>query len=110
VAVNQVNLHQIETTRLVQRVKIAPEREGAGGERMTKNIEAYLLCVTQVGLEHQVAETLQSMEGVVSAEVVYGEFDIVTTIEAPDLRSLDAAITKLRQVTGIVRTMTLIAG
>lgn len=79
-------------------------------KRMAKNIEAYLLCVTQVGLEHQIAATLQSMDRVVSAEVVYGEFDIVTTIEAPDLRSLDAAITKLRQVTGIVRTMTLIAG
>ncbi len=77
---------------------------------MCAKVTSYVLVVTEVGKEHEVAEELLNIEGVTVAQTVYGEFDVMTKVDCENLKDLDAAITKIRKIQGIIRTMTLISG
>jgi len=77
---------------------------------MCAKVTSYVLVVTEVGKEHEVVQELQKIEGVTIAQTVYGEFDVITKVESDNLKDLDAAITKIRKIGGIIRTMTLISG
>ena len=77
---------------------------------MPKNVVGYVLVVTEVGKEHEVVKDILKIDGLVEAQTVYGEFDILCRAECEDLKSLDTAITKVRKIQSVIRTMTLIAG
>ena len=77
---------------------------------MCPKVTSYVLVVTEVGKEHEVVQELLRIEGVTIAQTVYGEFDVITKVECDNLKDLDAAITKIRKIGGIIRTMTLISG
>ncbi|MCJ7635305.1 Lrp/AsnC ligand binding domain-containing protein [Candidatus Bathyarchaeota archaeon] len=77
---------------------------------MCAKVTSYVLVVTDVGKEHEVAKELLNIEGVTVAQTVYGEFDVMTKVDCENLKDLDAAITKIRKIHGIIRTMTLISG
>jgi len=77
---------------------------------MAKSVIGYVLVVTDVGKEHEVVDELMKIEGVAEAQTVYGEFDILCKVECNDLKSLDSAITKVRKIRNVIRTMTLISG
>jgi len=77
---------------------------------MCAKVTSYVLVVTEVGKEHEVVQELLKIEGVTVAQTVYGEFDVITKVESDNLKDLDAAITKIRKIGGIIRTMTLISG
>jgi DNA-binding Lrp family transcriptional regulator len=72
-------------------------------------VTSYVLVVTEVGKEHEVAQELLKIEGVSVAQTVYGEFDVITKVDRENLKDLDEAVTKLRKTNGIIRTMTLIS-
>ena len=76
---------------------------------MTPKVVAYILIVTDIGKEYEVVQELKKIKAISEAKAVYGEFDILTRIESIDLRVLDDAVTKLRKIPSIVRTMTLIS-
>ncbi|HID18460.1 TPA: Lrp/AsnC family transcriptional regulator [Candidatus Bathyarchaeota archaeon] len=69
----------------------------------------YVLMVTEVGKENEVAGALGKIKGVTEAKTVYGEFDVVARIEAQNLKEVDEIITSLRKIPGIIRTVTLIS-
>jgi DNA-binding Lrp family transcriptional regulator len=69
----------------------------------------YVLVVTEVGKENEVARALGKIKGVTEAKTVYGEFDVVARIEAQNLKEVDEIITSLRKISGIIRTVTLIS-
>ena len=77
---------------------------------MCAKVTSYVLVVTEVGKEHEVVQELQKIEGVSVAQTVYGEFDVITKVDCENLKDLDAAITRIRKISGIIRTMTLISG
>jgi len=77
---------------------------------MCAKVTSYVLVVTEVGKEHEVVQELLKIEGVTVAQTVYGEFDVITKVDSENLKDLDAAITKIRKIGGIIRTMTLISG
>jgi DNA-binding Lrp family transcriptional regulator len=72
-------------------------------------VVAYVLIVTDVGKEHDIADELLKINGVVRTNVVYGEFDVIAEINCPDLKSLDQTVTKLRKNATVIRTSTLIS-
>ena len=78
--------------------------------KMSNNVVAYVLIVTDVGKEHEVVQELMEIEGVTLAQTVYGEFDAICKLECNNLKTLDLSITKVRKIQSIIRTMTLIAG
>ncbi|MCJ7631205.1 Lrp/AsnC ligand binding domain-containing protein [Candidatus Bathyarchaeota archaeon] len=77
---------------------------------MCAKVSSYVLVVTEVGKEHEIVQELLRIECVSVAQTVYGEFDVMTKIDCDNLKDLDAAITKIRKINGIIRTMTLISG
>jgi len=78
--------------------------------KMCAKVSSYVLVVTEVGKEHEIVQDLLAIEGVNVAQTVYGEFDVMTKVDCDNLKDLDAAITKIRKINGIIRTMTLISG
>ena len=77
---------------------------------MCAKVTSYVLVVTDVGKEHEIVQELLKIDGVSVAQTVYGEFDVLTKVDCDNLKDLDAAITKIRKINGIIRTMTLISG
>lgn len=71
---------------------------------------AFILIETQVGRTKQVAETLRSLQGVRSADVVTGVFDVIALVEVQDLKEMADLITaRVQGIRGVVRTITCVA-
>jgi len=71
-------------------------------------LKAYLLIVCEVGLEKDVEEAIRKIENVTSVDVVYGEYDVIATVEVNDIKQLDNVVTQIRRIKGVLRTMTLL--
>lgn len=78
--------------------------------KMSSQIVAYILIVTEVGREHLIIRELLKIDGVSEAKTVYGEFDVLCIVRHDDLTTLDKSITKIRRIPSIIRTLTLISG
>lgn len=74
-----------------------------------EGLVAYMLLVTDVGKERQIASELRGMPGVTESRVVYGDYDIIVRLEVGDIRVLDEIVSSIRRIPGIVRTSTLIS-
>ena len=93
-----------------KRLKHRKDRFKITGVIKMPHVIGYVLVVTEVGMEHEVVQELLKINGVAEAQTVYGEFDILCKIDCENLRSLDTAITKVRKIPSVIRTMTLISG
>ena len=76
---------------------------------MNSQVISYVLLVTEVGKEYEVVEALNKIEGIKETKVVYGEFDVVLRIEGASLKILDEAVTQIRKISSVIRTVTLIS-
>jgi len=72
-------------------------------------VVAYILMVTDIGKEYDVVKEISKIKGITESRSVYGEFDVIARIEAEDLKTLDDAVTKIRKISSIIRTVTLIS-
>lgn len=72
-------------------------------------VKAYILVIVQPGTEATITSKIAKMEEVRSVDEVYGEYDIIITVEVPDMKSLENFVTKkLRKHKGIEKTTTMI--
>jgi len=70
---------------------------------------AYILVVTDSGMEQRVADELALLDFIKSADLVYGEYDIVAKIDINQVPQLtESILSKIRPISGITRTSTLI--
>jgi len=72
-------------------------------------VTAYILIVTEVGKEYDVVRKLKEMKSTVEVAVVYGEYDAFVKFTVGNLKELDAIVTEIRKIPGIIRTITLIS-
>ncbi|WEU40628.1 MAG: Lrp/AsnC ligand binding domain-containing protein [Candidatus Odinarchaeum yellowstonii] len=72
-------------------------------------IISYILIITKIGREHEIAESTRKIKGVTESLIVYGQFDIVVRIETETLQELDRAVTLIRKMDGVEQTSTLIS-
>jgi DNA-binding Lrp family transcriptional regulator len=71
---------------------------------------AYVLIETAIGKTKDVLTVIRQVEGVKSAELVTGPYDIIAVVEAESLNDIGDLITsKIHAVTGISRTVTCLA-
>jgi uncharacterized protein with GYD domain len=69
----------------------------------------FVMIVTAAGFERSVRDALDSIELVTGRWGVFGEFDIITKIEADDDATLTRCIIEeVRAIEGVVDTRTLI--
>ncbi|MFP3217848.1 MAG: Lrp/AsnC ligand binding domain-containing protein [Acidianus sp.] len=73
------------------------------------NVRAYILLITSIGKELDVVNDVKKLNGVKDATTVYGEYDVVVEVEAPDLNELNKTINQIRRNSSIIRTVTLIS-
>lgn len=71
---------------------------------------AFVLVITEAGAEDEVLEELMKIEEVKEAYSVYGVYDIIAKVEAPDLDKLKEVVhTRIRRTDKIRSTFTMIA-
>ena len=71
---------------------------------------AFILIEIQAGRAKQVATELRAFEGVMSADVVTGKFDIIALIEATDMSAMADLVTgQVQGIRGVLRTITCVA-
>jgi DNA-binding Lrp family transcriptional regulator len=74
---------------------------------MAMSVSAYVLIQTEVGRAATVARTVQSVEGVVTAEGVTGPYDVIARAEATTVDELGQMVVgRIQLIDGIIRTVT----
>jgi len=77
-----------------------------GGASMTS---AYILIESLPGRAIELTSVIKGLKGVKTVHLVTGPYDVITFVEAPDLKSLGEVIVKKIQASGTVaRTLTCI--
>jgi DNA-binding Lrp family transcriptional regulator len=70
-------------------------------------LSAYVLIQTQVGKVAHVAQALNDLDGVESAEDITGPYDVIARIQASDLDQLGRlVVSRVQAVDGVTRTLT----
>jgi DNA-binding Lrp family transcriptional regulator len=70
---------------------------------------AYILIESLPGKAIELTNVIKSLKGVKTVHLVTGPYDVITFVEAPDLKALGELIVKKIQATGFVaRTLTCI--
>jgi anthranilate phosphoribosyltransferase len=73
-------------------------------------VVAFVLCVTDAGMERDVVNKLEKYDEVEEAYVVYGEYDAIAKVHVNELASLDKFITeKIRSIKAVQVTSTMIS-
>lgn len=75
-------------------------------------VKAYILLTTSIGLEYEIAEEIMKLEDEntkITVDVVFGEYDLVVTVEGKDLKDVDKLVTNVRRISGVTKTITLIS-
>lgn len=71
-------------------------------------MKAYVLIEVEVGKVGEVAEALQKVEGVKSADTVTGHYDVVAVIEVADIDAVGTVVKQIHSIAGICKTTTCI--
>jgi len=70
-------------------------------------VSAYVLIQTDMDKAQEVAANISAMEGVITADVVTGPYDIIAKAEAVTMDDLGKlVISRMQMVAGITRTLT----
>lgn len=72
-------------------------------------IIAYIMLLTSVGKEHEIAEQIEKYDHVTEANVVYGSWDVVIRASLDELSQLDELVTNIRKLEGVEQTSTLVS-
>jgi len=76
-------------------------------------LKAYVFLVTKPGTSKEVLQDLRKVakvEGVIQVDSIYGRFDAIVTVEAPDMEHLGNLIYKvIEKVPNVVHTETSLA-
>ena len=71
--------------------------------------KAFILIEVQVGRANNVADSLRSLQEVTSAEVVTGPYDIIASIQVPDMAAMaDLVTSQMQSIRGVIKTITCV--
>jgi DNA-binding Lrp family transcriptional regulator len=70
-------------------------------------VKAYVLITTKPGTSEDVVEFIKKIPGVISADSVWGRYDVIAIIEAPNMEKLSEIVYKnIAQNANILHTET----
>ena len=73
-------------------------------------VRAYVLISATAGKALEVAAALKGQQGVVQADAITGEYDVIAVCEAADVNGIGAVIVdKIQKVEGVFKTVTCLA-
>jgi len=73
-----------------------------------ETVVAYVILVVSVGQEYRILEEIKKLKEVKDAHIVYGEYDIIAQVEVDSIKKLENVIRSIRNVKGVLRSITLI--
>jgi DNA-binding Lrp family transcriptional regulator len=77
------------------------------GEIMS--VLAYILFKVNSGTERDVCQKLVEFDEIIQADIIFGEYDVLTKIETKDLAELETFVSeKVRNVQNVLVTSTMI--
>ncbi len=72
-------------------------------------MRAYVLMKVTVGMERTVMEQITGIPGLEEVHVLFGDYDYILALQAPDVSALTQVITnKIRKLHGVEKTVTLL--
>ena len=72
-------------------------------------MRAYILMKVTVGMERTVMEQVRGIPGLEEVHVLFGDYDYILALQAPDMPALVQLVTsKIRTVHGVEKTVTLL--
>jgi len=77
-------------------------------EEMIVETEGYILVVTTIGAEYEVAERLKRLQGVDDVRIIHGSWDLLVTVKVSNFREIGALLSKIRKIPEVEYTETLI--
>jgi len=73
------------------------------------SVQAYILFKVNSGTEREVCEKIVEFDEVLTADIIYGEYDVITKVFVPNLAALETFTTdKIRKIPSILLTSTMI--
>jgi len=72
-------------------------------------VTGYIFIVCEGGKELKVKETLEKSDGFCEVRILYGPYDLVAKVEKDSIGELDSLVLKVRSMSEVVRTMTLVS-
>jgi len=70
-------------------------------------VRAYVLISATAGKALEVATTLKDQQGVVQADAITGEYDVIALVEAADVPSIGRLIVeRVHAAPGVIKTIT----
>lgn len=67
----------------------------------------FILLNCDLGAEEYIVEELQQMEGIISAHLTFGAYDVVVEIGAASQKQFERVVASIRGLSRVVSTMTL---
>jgi len=67
----------------------------------------FILLNCDLGAEESTVDKLRQMDGIISAHLTFGVYDVIAEIEASDQDSFEDVIATIRGLSRVVSTMTL---
>ncbi|MCE2463401.1 MAG: Lrp/AsnC ligand binding domain-containing protein [Dehalococcoidia bacterium] len=72
--------------------------------------KAFIFIETSVGKTREIANTLKGVNGIQSADLVTGPYDVIVVIEAEDINAVGRLVEqRIHALSGVMRTVTCVA-
>lgn len=71
--------------------------------------KAFILIEAKVGMVQQVVRSLRALNGVATADVITGTYDVIVLVDAADMSAMADLVTgRIQGVPGVLRTITCV--
>ncbi|HIM37587.1 MAG TPA: Lrp/AsnC family transcriptional regulator [Dehalococcoidia bacterium] len=71
--------------------------------------KAFILIEAKVGMVQQVVRSLRALNGVATADVITGTYDMIVLVDAADMSAMADLVTgRIQGVPGVLRTITCV--
>jgi len=72
-------------------------------------VQAYILFKVSSGTEREVCKKIVQFDEVLVADIIYGEYDVISKVSVPNMRVLEEFLAvKIRKVPSVLVTSTMI--
>jgi DNA-binding Lrp family transcriptional regulator len=72
-------------------------------------VRAFVLITATAGKALEVVDRLRDAEGVVHADAITGEYDVIAEVQAEDIAGIGRLVVERVQANGVLKTITCLA-
>ena len=73
---------------------------------MVRDMKAYVMITTKSGTAEKLTETIRKVKSVISAECVFGRFDVIAIVESPEMKTISRVVHQIQRHPEVLHTET----